>query len=257
MQKELPLEEIVKERFGIHRGIASKENPENSLEAIKAAVECEPPFVEFDVVLVDGEVRTGHPPRAPMDRLEKILPLFSGVRPYPKVDVWLRTSPDFSLIDLVLADLESVDLPFVLIAIGHEKSTPRIVEAGRYLARRIGDNPKIRFNIDLRYYRGMEAEAIDHHVTNLGSAVFSISPEIHQSDWEETARFAEKHQIEQICFWLWVPPDAPPERQVSEETLWKVLALEERYPVKVYFDIDPRWIEGFTWDVITGQLRRE
>lgn len=255
MTEQETLEKIVKERFGIHRGLSSKDHPENSLGAIEAAIALEPFMVEFDVVLADGVVRSGHPPHGPMDRLDEILSLFSGVKTYPKVDLWLNTSPDSSLIDLVLADLKLADLPFVLLAPGHLEPASQIMDAQCRLAQRIRDNPKVRLNIERREYRETGAEAVDRHIARLGPALFSISPEIHRADWEETARFAVKHRVKQIHFWLWGPPDIPNPR-VSEVTVRKALALEEQYPFKVYFDINPIYIEGFVWSSLAPRPKR-
>ena len=61
--RDSPLNKIIQERFSCHRGAISDEFEENSLEAIRAGFEKNPPFIEFDVMLGDdGRIGTGHPP---------------------------------------------------------------------------------------------------------------------------------------------------------------------------------------------------
>lgn len=251
VQKELPLEEIVKERFGIHRGIASKENPENSLEAIKAAVECEPPFVEFDVVLVDGEVRTGHPPQEPMEKLEEVLPLFERKKPYPKIDIKLKKGEPYPpIIDRTVKIINLLRKDFTLINIGGRGTgigRDFFMQVEKYLATKTRDNLKIRLNIDLARYRparGEIDEGIKEHVRSLGNFIYSVSPELFVKDIDEVAQFAQEYRIPYIVFWRSCP-NVP---KGSRETIRAALALEDRYPVKVFFDINPTFIKGFDWN---------
>jgi len=104
---ELTLEEILKTRFGHHRGIPENGHVPNSFNAIKDAVDTHPPFVEFDISLIDGTLKTGHPPQRPLDTLSDVLDLFEHTKTYPKIDIKpLKTSSLNDAIDQTLEILE-------------------------------------------------------------------------------------------------------------------------------------------------------
>jgi glycerophosphoryl diester phosphodiesterase len=252
---ESTIERIVGERFGIHRGLASEDNPENSLGAIKAALDLRPFMVEFDVVLVDGAVRTSHPPQGPMDLLKDVLALFKGEKTFPKVDIKVPGISFVSIIDEVLGLISAAHLDFTLVNIGvkrgeRDSNIAQMAAERHFVERAAGNKGSTGLNIDLNRYRAVGeggnpvffGAAVNKHVEALGN-VFSVSPEIHEDDWELTAGFARRHGIDQIHFWLRGWPDVP-EPKVAEETIRKALTLEERYPIKVFFDIDPRHIIG-------------
>lgn len=257
MSKELPLEEIVKTRFGIHRGLVSEGNPANSLGAIRAAIVLDPPFAEFDVGLFNGAIGTGHPPDKPQDRLEEVLPLFGEKKTYPKVDIKLMGEPFRPVIDAALPLIKQTRINFVLVCFSTLKSKENIrrdyfMQAEAYFAEKVGPTQKIGLSIDLARYRPPRGAinggfGIREHVGKLGGLVYCISTEIHEEDRERVAQFAQEHKIGQLHFWLRGWPDVP-NPSVSEETLRPALALEDRYPVKVYFDLNPAFIEGFDWN---------
>jgi len=249
--KKVPIEELVKEKVGFHRGLVSEEHSENSLGAVREAVNLGPFCVEFDVTLVNGEVWTKHPPQEPLDRLEEVLPLFEGKETYPKIDIKLMGEPPSPAIDAVLSLVEQTRIKFVLInlGLGLGRRTKKAIGnyrdyfmgAENYLATRAGDNPKIRLNNDLERYRPAREKidnGIESHVAGLGTFVYSISPEIHDEDGEMVAQFAKRHKTGQLVFWLREP-------KVTEETIRAALALEEKYDLEVYFDINPQFIVGF------------
>lgn len=243
----MALEEKVKQRFGIHRGIESHHAKPNSLKAIEQAIRFAPPFVEFDVMLVEGVIETGHPPQEPLDKLGKILPLFEGKKTYPKIDIKLNKEPYSVVIDAVLRLINQVDIDFVLINISGEKVRDYLMRAEKYLAMRVKDNTKIRVNIDLARYRSSRCEideGIKKHVEGLGDTVYSISPEIHEEDWEKNVKFAEEYQIMNCCFWLRGWPDEP-NPNVTEKIIREALGLERKHSIKVYFDINFKYVEGF------------
>lgn len=239
----MTMDDLIKQRFGIHRGL-TEAYKENSLEAIKAAVALKPPFVEFDVMLVNGVVRTGHPPGKPLDGLEEVLYLFEGKETYPKIDIKLKDDKPYSaVIDKVLRLVSQRHINFVLINVSGE-DRDYVMQAENYLADRARDNQKIRMNIDLARYGGPKyeiGECIEKHVEKLGDVVYSISPEIHEEDYEVIAKFAEKNLIRNVCFWLrgWLDNPNP---KVKEETIRKALDLEKEYNIKVYFDINPKYV---------------
>lgn len=253
LMEKAPLGKIIRERFILHRGLKSKTYEENSLDAVKAAVELEPLFVEFDVMYVNKEVRTGHPPQKPLDRLEDVLPLFEGKKTYPKVDIKLTTMDNITYaIDAVLDMINHYNLNFVVVNIGQIKENGKIIDGEiimrvqSYLAEKVRNNPKIRLNIDLAKYVGRGGrpnERTRSHVKRLGDVVYSISPEIHEEDAEETLRFAEEFRIHNVQFWLRGWPDVP-NSKVAESTIRKILKLEKKYHhVKFFFDINPAFIE--------------
>lgn len=255
--KRASLEEIVRKKFGFHRGFASEKYPENSLGAIRDAINREPPFVEFDVTLVDGEVWTRHPPREPLDKLDEVLSLFEGKKTYPKIDVKLMGEPPPPAIDSVLSLVKQTRINFVLInvGLGLGKRTKRAIGnyrdyfmgAENYFATKVGNDPRIRLNIDLERYRPVGEEIdndIESHVRGLGPLVYSISPEIHDEDRELVAQFVGRRKIGKLVFWLRGEPDVP-NPKVTEETIRAALALEEKYDLEVYFDINPSFIAGF------------
>lgn len=248
MTEHKSLETIVKERFGFHRGFHSKERPENSLEAIKAALPFEPYDIEFDVTLVGSELWTGHPPQKPLDRLEEVLPLFKGKKTYPKVDLKLDLAKPCSVqIDPLVDRINRADLAFVLVNMGGVKrlNYQMKIDAQDYFAAAMRGNERVRLNVDLANFEDQIGGDVKEYINGLGGAAFSTCPEIYESDWEVEACLAEGCEIPQIHFHIW-PRDWPdvPEPQINEGTIREALVLEERYPIKVYFDMDPRRVES-------------
>ena len=52
----------IRERICIHRGLFKSEDKENTVSAIRDAVELNPYFVEFDIQKYNGSFFSGHPP---------------------------------------------------------------------------------------------------------------------------------------------------------------------------------------------------
>ncbi len=241
---DLPLDKLVKQKFGLHRGVCSDTSEENSLQAIKKAADLEPLWIEFDVVLSDDkELKTGHPPRF-VSNFEEILSLFKNKKTYPKIDLKLREEKEFYplMIDRTLDLVASYNIKFALISITGDKE--HIIESQNYLFQKIKNNPKIKLNIDLAKYEeiGENPEELETHIKTLSDIIYCLSPEIHEDNWNTNAQFAEKHQIKNIHFWLRSWPDVL-NPKVNETTIRKALKLEDRYNIKVRFDINPQHIE--------------
>lgn len=247
LRKNASMKTIIRERFGIHRGLAKKGYILNSLKAIAAAVVLEPPFVEFDISLVNGELLTGHPPQEPLDALSGVLDLFVGKKTYPKIDIKRRSNESLTeTIDQTIGVIEQKQIGFTLINIGTSgRDREDVLRMEMYLTRKAAHNPAIRLNIDIERYKSVEKEisrdkGIQEHVNKLGSFVFSISPEIYSNDYEAIARFARKHGIGKLVFWFYRGRHAM--FNVTEEKIRAALALEKRYPFVVYFDINKTYI---------------
>lgn len=239
----MPLDTIIRERFGIHRGTTHKGYIPNSLKAIRAAVSVSPPFVEFDISPIKGKLLTGHPPQRPVNEFHNALKIFDRKKEtYPKIDVKIglgKAVPE--IIDQVLNSIQQRQIKFSLINIHGGIDRNDIIQAEVYLASKIVNNPKVKLNIDPARYRP-SGKIINHeildNVKKLGNAVFSISPEIHEENHQVMAGFAEECDIGKIVFWLKGWPDVP-NPKVSETIIRKAILLEKDYPVSVYFDINP------------------
>ncbi len=232
------MDKKLKGRFCSHSGDISV-GLENSYDAIKAAVEQGVFYVEFDVMFVDNSWWTGHPPSEPIDTLERILSLFKDNETFPKIDLKLNTAEDNSqAIDAALAPVKHAGLKFTLINIGGETGRKSSIETQNYLAEKVRDLEHIRLNIDLQYYRP-HGEPIDEgiyqHVSSLGDFVFAMSPEVHKEDYDAIGSFAQQHNIPYVCFWL-------SGHHVKEETLLQALELEEKYDIKVLFDMNEGYV---------------
>jgi len=241
------LEEILKTRFGPHRGIMGNGYIQNSFDAIKAAVDLNPPFVEFDISLVDGILRTGHPPQKPLDKLTDVLCLFENKKTYPKIDIKpLTTSSTRNAIDQTLKIVRQKQIAFTLLNIGRgHLGKEEFVEIDKYAASKIQNSPAIRLNADVARFRPYGSpvdQATKQYLKSLGSALFSISPEVHKEDPETMVRLARDHGINTVAFWLqsWPAVSSP---QVKEETVREIFALEKKYPdVSIFFDINQEYV---------------
>lgn len=232
---------VLEGRFCSHRGDLSA-GEENSYAAIKAAVDQEVFYVEFDVMRIGRGFYTGHPPSEPVEHLEDVLPLFEGYETFPKIDLKLGSGEQYrETISALLTVLKQFDVDFVLLNLAGLKGRAAM-EAECYLMGK-GDR-RIRLNIDPHRYQPFGEvidENIDRHIESLGSAPFSISPEIHREHHSDMGELAQRHGIQYVCFWLFGLPDEP-HPQVSESTLRKALELEARYDVTVLFDMDRRYV---------------
>ncbi len=241
--KNPSLDSLIKQKFGLHRGVYSNVSEENSLQAIKKAVDLEPLWVEFDIILGnDKELKTGHPPQA-LDKFKDVLLLFKEKKTYPKIDLKLREEKKFYpfMINKTLDLVDSYGIKFTLISITGDKKY--IMEAQNYLFQKIKNNPKIKLNIDLTKYEEIEKnfKKIETHINHLKNIIYCLSPEIHKNNWDKNAQLAEKYQIKNICFWLRSWDVLNP--KVSEETIRKALELEKKYNIEIYFDINPQYIK--------------
>ena len=230
------MDKKLKGRFCMHRGDPSA-GRENSYDAIKAAVEQDIFYIEFDVRFKDGSWWTCHPPNEPIDELERILSLFKDHKTFPKIDLKMSTADDYyQAIDAALAAVKNAGLNFTLINIG-ETDLKSSIEMQNYLAEQIRGLEHIRLNIDLQYYRPHGEpidEGIHQQVSSLGNLVFAMSPNIHKEDPDTMGRFAQQHNIPYVCFWL-------SGHHVKEETLLQALKIEE-YGVKVLFDMNEGYV---------------
>ena len=233
------MDKKLKGRFCSHRGDRSA-GRENSYDAIKAAVEQGVFYVEFDVIFKDDSWWTGHPPDEPIDKLEHVLFLFKDNETFPKIDLKMSSAEDYyQAIDAILAAVKHAGLKFTLINIGKtDRDRKSSIETLNYLAEQVRGFEYIKLNIDLQYYRPHGEpidEGIHQHVSSLGDFVFAMSPEIHKEDPDAMGRFAQQHNIPYVCFWLLG-------YHVKEETLLEALKVEEKYGVKVLFDMNKGYV---------------
>ena len=234
----------IEQRFGVHKGLDTHAKP-NSLKAIQEAIDLKPVFVEFDVMSINGIIKTGHPPQEPLDKLEDVLSLFEGHETYPKIDIKLKNNGLYSVVtDKVLELVNQASIDFTLINMDGKEGSYQ-AKAENYFFAKVRNNPEIKLNIDLARYRkpGCRIDSIKKHVKGLGSIIYSVSPEIHEENWDEVLRFAEKHHIKNCCFWLRNHSGAF-NPKVTVETIRKALSLEKEYDVKIYFQINLNYIKG-------------
>ena len=240
---EPALEEILKTRFGHHRGIPENGYIPNSFNAIKDAVDTHPPFVEFDVSLVGKILKTGHPPQEPLDELSDVLGLFENKKTYPKIDIKpLTTSSTIHAIDKTLRIVKQKQITFALLNIGRgHLGRKEFIEIDKYITSKIQNDPAIQLNIDIARYRPYGApidKKFKQHIKKIGVALFSISPEIHEEHAETMLQLAQDYKITTVAFWLKSWPDVS-NPQVKEKTIRNILALGKKYPtISILFDIN-------------------
>ncbi len=245
------LNTLIKQKFGLHRGIYSNPSKENSIQAIEKAIDLRPLWVEFDVGLANNkELKTGHPPRRLVASFSKALSLFQNKETYPKIDLKIGEKRKYpQMINTILELINQYKIDFTLINISGTENRYQIIEAHNYLFKKIKNNPKIRLNVDLAdlvnsktLKREIDKET-ENHIKNSRNIIHSLSLEIHEEDWNKNAQFAEKHQIKNLYFWLRGWPEVL-NPGVSKETIRKALELENKYNIEVYFDINPQYIES-------------
>ncbi|MCK4429649.1 MAG: hypothetical protein KAU95_04685 [Candidatus Aenigmarchaeota archaeon] len=239
------LKEIIHTKFGSHRGLGSQEVRENSKEAIYRAIENKSVFVEFDVSYckIDGTLRLGHPPQEPFEKLEEIYSLFKNTPTYPKVDIKFSDKDDYKkMIDKVIEQGNKSELDFILVNIGDYGEKNKALEVEEYFCSKIKNKPQFKLNIDLERYKnkaeeGYDEEIVNKHIDKYKERIYSVSPEINETDWEKTAEFCKEHDIKNIGFWLRGWPDNP-NPKVQEETIKNALDIEKQYQgISIYFDI--------------------
>ena len=260
----LPIPKNISERICPHRGRFESEDQENTVNAIRDAVELNPYFVEFDIQKYNGGFSSGHPPTmvtGDEGKFENILRVyveharhvqkndqnFKRIT-FPKIDLKLNGKEDYQeVIDSlvpVLAHPEYEAIPFYLVNIGGV-SGEIYASALSYFARRSGKlKQRVRLNVNLEQLGTSDEKMIGQAMTLLGDLIFSVSPEIHTADvGEDLLLFLRRHQIEQLHFWLLGPPsDTNP--RVYLNTLRYALAWDKSNNLAVYFDINPRYIAG-------------
>ncbi len=212
-----------------HRGMVEINDEQNSYKAIKKAIKTGPIFVEFDVFEKDGKIYTGHPPQEPVDKFEKIIKLFEGKNTFPKIDIKYKNSKK-ETIDKILKIIEKHNIKFALINIG-STSSEKAMEIEKYISKISKHN--IMINIDLARYK----ENYTNHVKEISHKVFSISPEIKESNWEHVFKFAKENGIHVCNFWLRGWPDDP-DRKVKVDLLEKAYMMGRKYGLLVLFDIN-------------------
>ena len=244
---DLVLKKIIKKRFSCHRSIISDGFEENSLEAIRAAFKYNLPFIEFDIMLADdGKMRTGHPPQKPADDLKDILSFFEEKQIYPKIDIKSKLpKQNKEAINKTLHIIGQQRIPFVLITLDNANlSSKDFMYYELFLANCIKNKPKIKLSIDLAKYKKETKNTdkqIKKHIKNLGSAIHTLAAEIHENDPDKIVKFAKENNIKTINFWLRGWPDVT-EPMVSEETILSAFDLEQKYGVKIYFDMHSEYV---------------
>lgn len=244
------ISEIIKTRFGCHRGHDFDRHAQNSLGAIKAAVERNSVFVEFDVIYHDHEPKTGHPPQRPLDPLDTVLESFGRGKTYPKIDLKLSgDESDYIFIEKVRILISDKKLSHAVITMGSgsEKrmTGERYVHMYRFLFDKLKDDTSIRLSFDLGKMKKPAPESFDKRFRSdlryLAPKIDSLCLEIHEEDWEESARTAEEHGIPHVTFWLRSWPSVRHPR-VETRTVLEALELERRYRITVMFDISPEYV---------------
>ena len=234
----------LRERYCSHRGDLSA-GPGNSYEAIKASAEQDVVYVEFDVMYIEGSLWTGHPPSEPIDELERILPLFEDNETFLKIDLKFGFYEEWQEpIDTLLSLLGEYTLDFVLINLGGRLKGERMNEAQLYFAEQVKDRDNLKLNIALQCHRPYGEPVSDElylHFRSLGDLVWSVSPELFMEDHDAMGKFAQGLGIAYVIFWITGLPNEPTP-WVSEATLLKTLELEEKYDIKVLFDINQGYV---------------
>jgi len=240
----IDLRRIVKEKFGIHRGFENNNIKPNSIDAIKKALSLNPPFVEFDIVLHDGIVKTSHPPQEPLDKIEDILDLFKSTTTFPKIDVKMKRETSLTLIEKIFK-LAIEFNRFTLINLSGVKNRNFIMEIEEIFYEKIKNHDKIKLNIDLARYKKPKEEIDDDiriHVKKICKVIHSISPEIHEENWDSILSFAKENNIKYVYFWLRGWPDQP-NPEVKVDTILNALKLEVKYGIKIFFDINFNFVK--------------
>lgn len=248
---------IVEQKFGCHRGHNFDFHKQNSLNAIKSAIAQNRSFVEFDVTYQNGNIKTGHPPQDSLDFLKDVLKVFRGSKTFPKVDLKLnQTNDDFTFIDDVIKFIGQCHIPFALLSmsnvwIRHEgvwekkKNKKKLIQSYRYCTDKIKSCSGIKLSLEIawlkKHGKKLIAKETKNHIKYLTQNLYCFAIEIHEGDWEETIQMAQEYNIPVIQFWLRGWPDVP-HPQVNKSTILKAIDLENHYPIKIYFDINPEYV---------------
>ena len=252
----------IRERICIHRGLFKSEDKENTVSAIRDAVELNPYFVEFDIQKYNGSFFSGHPPAIVTGndgKLGNILSVYSEharqVRAngqnfkritFPKIDLKLNGEDNYEkLIDGLISILENPDyedIPFYLVNLGqvygarYLSTLLQFANLARDLKERVG------LNVDLEKLGTYDEKTIDKDWAELDDFIFSVSPEIHTADvGDNFLLFIKQHNIKHVHFWLLGPPNNPCP-SVYLNTLRYVLGWGQSNHLTVYFDINPKYV---------------
>jgi len=217
---------------------------QNSISAIKAAIELSPVFIEFDIVFdpLTKRAMTSHPPQKPLDELELILQSFKGKKTFPKLDLKLKEETYKEFIKIIIKHINDFGT-YVLVNLSgfHGEKMMKIEE---YFASKIKDLDFVQINIDLARYRKSNQllnEKILKHIEQIKEKIGGISPEINEENWELVAELAEKFGIQKIYFWLRGWPDVK-YPIIKQEMIFKALELEKKYKIQVFFDINMNYV---------------
>ncbi len=185
--------------LGLHRGIGK----ENSSEAIKRAIDSKKvSFVEFDVLLKNHSLKTGHYYNRPIDEFDKVIDLFVRKKVFPKIDIKINGMNYIEIINKVLENISKKELDFVLVNIsGYPKFKSLYYVAERYLVEAIYNyklEKRVKLNIDLGRYKKYY---IRPHLSKIARHVYSISPEIN-SNIDLVIELCKLYHIKRVMFWF-------------------------------------------------------
>lgn len=161
-----------------HRGLGK----ENSLVAIKSAIDTNPFMVEFDIQNVNGTFYLGHPPKINYkSTLIDAVEIFKNTNVLPKVDIKCNTNWR-SDIDLLINQLENYNTDFLINIGGDNLSSRQFMNAELYLLQET--KSVFLLNIDIARYYNNERNIINNHISSLPRKPFSVSPML-EGDYEK------------------------------------------------------------------------
>ncbi|MHA1340556.1 MAG: hypothetical protein ACTSRZ_10060 [Promethearchaeota archaeon] len=247
--------QVIRDRFGIHRGLESPYAPPNSLKAIKSAIDLNPVFIEFDVIYFEGRAVTAHPPQKPLDDLREVMALFKGKTTFPKLDLKFDDKTYKKLTKIVVEILKDFD-SYALVNLSGVKGRYKIFEVEEYFVNQIKDLPFVRINIDFARFRKIKNdfhEAIDketeQHLKKIKDYIDAVSLEIYEEDWDYIIKMGLRFEIHNYYFWLRGWPDVK-HPVIHIDVIKKAIELEKKHNINVYFDINTNYIEDLNKIII-------
>ncbi len=159
-------------------------------------------FVEFDVLLKNHSLKTGHYYNKPIDDFTKVIDLFVKKRVFPKIDIKVKGKNYIEIINRILKILAKKDIDFILVNIsGYPKYKSIFYAAERYFVEAIYKynlEKKVKLNIDIDRY---QRHYIKPHLSKISKHVYSISPEIN-SDIDLVIELCKIYNIKNVMFWF-------------------------------------------------------
>lgn len=209
-----------------HRGLGV----ENSLEAIKAAVNTRPFMVEFDVQNVGGVLYLGHPPEINFDAtIDNTLKIYRNYEVKPKID--LKCNKNWKKdIDLLLSRTNLLENQLIVNIGGDELNSTDFMKAEEYLV--LSSEANLLLNIDIARYSGKTTSQIIQHINSLSRKPFSVSPML-ESRFAKDIKIASDCDIQHVHFW------SNSTATYSEEDLFLLFEKYSKLDFQVYFDINP------------------